>query len=71
MRALASRRNARRREGPRRVRLSHWRADGEPKARFAAQPDAERAAFAARLEHGVELITYQCGFCGGWHLGNE
>lgn len=68
---MASRRRARRRDEPRRVRLSHWRSDGAPKTRFASQADAERAAFGYRLEHGAELITYQCEFCSGWHLGNE
>lgn len=67
---MASRRHARRRDAPRRVRLSHWRADGGPKARFADQAEAERAALQSRLEHGVDLLTYQCEFCGGWHLGN-
>ncbi len=71
MREVASRRRVRRRDAPRRVRLSHWRADGAPKARFASQADAERAALQYRLEHGAELITYQCEFCDGWHLGNE
>ena len=71
MRALASRRRARKREAPRRVRLSHWRSDGGPKVRYPSQADAERAAFQSRLEHGAELITYECEFCGGWHLGNE
>jgi hypothetical protein len=52
------------------VRLSHWRSDGGPKTRFASQADAERAALQYRLEHATELITYQCEFCGGWHLGN-
>lgn len=51
------------------VRLSHWRSDGGPKTRFRDQVEAERAALQARLEHGTELVTYQCEFCGGWHLG--
>lgn len=68
---MASRRRVRRRDEPRRVRLSHWRHDGAPKARYQNQPDAERAALQYRLEHGTDFITYQCEFCGGWHLGNE
>lgn len=67
---MASKRRLRRADAPRRVRLSHWRADGEPKARFASQADAERAALQYRLEHRVDLRTYECEFCGGWHLGN-
>lgn len=66
---MASRRHTRRRDTPRRVRLSHWRSDGGPKTRFRDQAEAERAALQARLEHGTELVTYQCEFCGGWHLG--
>jgi len=23
----------------------------------------------ARLKYGKTLATYQCGFCGSWHLG--
>jgi hypothetical protein len=67
---LSSRRHARRRDGPRRVRLSHWRSDGGQKTRFATEAEAERAAFQYRLEHGTDLVTYNCEFCGGWHLGN-
>ena len=67
---MASKRRVRRHDGPRRVRLSHWRADGTAKARFSSQADAERAALQSRLEHQVDLITYQCEFCSGWHLGN-
>jgi len=68
---VASRRRARRKEEPRRVRLSHWRSDGTAKTRFAGPDDAERAALQSRLEHGVDLHSYQCEFCGGWHLGNS
>jgi hypothetical protein len=66
---VASRRNVRRRETPRRTRLSHWRADGQPKVRYASEADANRAAFGYRLDHGAELLPYKCEFCGGWHLG--
>ena len=68
---MASRRRLRRKEVPRRVRLSHWRNDGEAKVRFSSRDEAERAALQYRLEHGAELISYQCEFCGGWHLGSE
>jgi hypothetical protein len=68
---MASRRRARRVERPRRVRLSHWRANGEPKTRYRSETDANRAALQSRLEHGVDLSPYACEFCGGWHLGNS
>jgi hypothetical protein len=67
---VASRRRVRRVE-VRRVRLSHWRADGEPKNRYRTESDANRAALQARLEHQVDLNPYLCEFCGGWHLGNS
>jgi len=68
---MASRRRIRRVEAPRRTRLSHWRADGEPKTRYRSEADANRACLSARLEHGVDLHPYLCEFCGGWHLGNS
>ncbi len=67
---MASRRRLRRSGAPRPVRLPHFRADGEPKTRYRSEADANRAAFTARLDHGVDLVAYRCEFCGGWHLGN-
>jgi hypothetical protein len=67
---MASRRRLRRAERTRRPRLSHWRANGEPKTRYRSEADANRAALQARLEHNVDLGAYSCEFCGGWHLGN-
>ncbi len=49
----------------------HWRADGQPKTRFSTQDEANRSSLQARLERGADLDPYQCGFCGGWHLGNR
>jgi hypothetical protein len=49
----------------------HWRADGQPKTRFATPDEANRSALRLRLEHGADLHPYRCGFCGGWHLGNQ
>jgi hypothetical protein len=49
----------------------HWRADGQPKTRFPSRDEANRSAFLLRLEVGADLNPYQCGFCGGWHLGNR
>lgn len=68
-RAVASRRRLRRREAPRRTRLSHWRTDGQAKVRYATESDANRAALGYRLEHGTDLMPYRCEICGGWHLG--
>ena len=67
--------SGRRRGRPRRpaparpVTRAHWRADGAPKTRFASEDQANRAAFSARLDHGVDLGVYRCEVCGGWHLG--
>jgi hypothetical protein len=49
----------------------HWRADGQPKARFPTQDEANRSALRLRLEQGADLDPYRCGFCQGWHLGNR
>ncbi len=49
----------------------HWRADGRPKTSYATVADANRYAFQARLEDGVQLDPYVCGICGAWHLGNR
>ncbi|MHB8438061.1 MAG: hypothetical protein ACYDD4_02715 [Acidimicrobiales bacterium] len=63
-----ARRGARRPEHHQ-VRLSHWRADGGAKTRYPNVESAERAALQYRLEHGTDLRSYECEFCGGWHLG--
>jgi hypothetical protein len=52
-------------------RHDHWRADGQPKARFATQDAANRASLRLRLEEGADLDPYPCPYCGGWHLGNR
>ena len=67
---MASRRR-RRQPPPRPVRLPHWRADGQPKARFGSEQEANRAAFGYRLDHGVDLSAYHCEICCGWHLGTS
>jgi hypothetical protein len=66
---MPRRRRAQKGDGPQRVRLSHWRADGQPKTRFNSEQDANRATLQYRLDHGVDLGAYMCEFCGGWHLG--
>ncbi len=68
---MASKRRVRRQDEPRRTRLSHWRADGQPKTRYTSEQDANRAAFQYRLDHGGDLGAYSCEFCGGWHLGSS
>ena len=68
---MAPRRRRARALSPGRPRLAHWRADGQPKARFVSEEEANRAAFGFRLEHGTELAAYPCSFCGGWHLGTS
>jgi hypothetical protein len=62
---------ARRREPNRPLSLasSHWREDGQPKMRFGSQGEALNAADDRARESGVDLGVYQCGFCGGWHMG--
>jgi hypothetical protein len=49
----------------------HWRADGQPKARFATRDEANRSSLRLRLEEGADLDPYQCSFCGDWHLGSR
>jgi hypothetical protein len=71
---VSARRRSRRRFTPRQSGphpRSHWRVDGQPKTRFASEGDANRAALASRLEHGVDLAVYVCEVCGGWHLGGR
>jgi len=68
---MASRRRVRRAAEPRRPRLSHWRADGQPKVRYRSEADANRAALQYRLEHANDLGAYACDMCGGWHLGGS
>jgi hypothetical protein len=53
------------------LRREHWRADGQPKTRFARVEEANRASLRLRLEEGADLDPYQCGYCQGWHLGNR
>ncbi len=53
--------------GPR----EHWRADGAPKVAYGSADEANRAAFQARLEHGVDLDPYRCSICSQWHLANR
>lgn len=57
------------RDAPSGLRLSHWRADGTVKVRYASKEQANRAALGRRLEYGQDSEVYLCEFCGGWHLG--
>lgn len=40
------------------------------KRRFAAERDADDAAYQARME-GRQLGVYSCPWCGGWHLASR
>jgi hypothetical protein len=42
--------------------------DCRRKTRYATEREAEDAAYRARMEKGVELRTYACPWCHGWHL---
>ncbi len=53
------------------ISASHWRADGQPKTRYATQREAREAAEFRGAEAGVRLGTYRCDFCGGWHMGRR
>ena len=33
----------------------HWRADGQPKTRFASEDEANRSSLQLRLEQGADL----------------
>lgn len=66
-------RMARRREPHRPLSIdgSHWRADGQAKARFPTMADARRAASERAEASGTDLGVYRCDFCGGWHMGKR
>ncbi len=68
---MAARRNRRQEPTGERGRPGHWKADGTPKTSFGSEADANRAAFQARLDHGVDLTAYGCDFCPAWHLGTS
>ncbi len=53
------------------IRLEHWRADGQPKVRYATEADANRVSLQVRIEHGNDQVAYICQMCGGWHLANR
>lgn len=57
------------RHGYRRPVSEHFRPDGKPKVTYLSR----RAAIAARNEMGMSDLqsTYQCTFCGAWHLGKR
>jgi hypothetical protein len=50
---------------------SHWRRDGQPKARYATQGEALSAAEEVRAELGTRLGAYECPYCQGWHMGGR
>jgi hypothetical protein len=65
------RRPSRRPPEPGGIGRDHWRADGQEKARFRTEDEANRSAMQRRLESGADLNPYCCDWCGGWHLGNR
>jgi hypothetical protein len=50
---------------------SHWRRDGQPKARFATQSEALSVADERGAESKTRLAVYECPYCGGWHMGGR
>ena len=42
----------------------------EGKVRHASKAAAKRACIAARRRGGTWPTSYQCKFCGGWHIGH-
>ena len=50
---------------------SHWRADGQPKVRYATRHEALIAAEERAKETGTVLSVYRCPYCGGWHMGRR
>lgn len=41
------------------------------KLTFDTQAQAEAAATVADYQHGTPLKTYQCRYCGLWHLATD
>jgi hypothetical protein len=50
---------------------SHWRRDGQPKARFATQGEALSVADERSAESRTRLVVYECPYCQGWHMGGR
>lgn len=38
---------------------------------FDTQREADAAAVLARYSHGTQLRSYQCRYCGLWHLTGQ
>lgn len=38
---------------------------------FDTQKQAQAAATVAEYQHGTKLKTYQCRYCGLWHLSSS
>ncbi|MCA9330270.1 hypothetical protein KDA11_06480 [Candidatus Saccharibacteria bacterium] len=41
------------------------------KLAFDSQKQAKTAVVVARLQHGTKLKTYNCRYCGLWHLASS
>jgi hypothetical protein len=65
------RRHTRKHPELKRLRGAHWRTDGTAKTRFPNQQEANRASLQVRLDHGTDVVAYECEYCGGWHLGTN
>lgn len=50
---------------------THWRTDGAPKAGFMSEAEARLEANRLWIEERIDLNTYQCDFCGAWHMGKS
>lgn len=50
---------------------THWRADGAPKAGYMSEAEARLEANRLWIEERIDLSTYQCEFCGAWHMGKS
>ena len=51
--------------------IKSWRSSCLKKARYPSQERAEKCLVQAKLERGVELRTYYCSICSGFHLTKQ
>lgn len=49
----------------------HFRRDGVPKTRYPTEREAKDAAHLRWVLDKVELDTYRCELCDGWHMGKR
>lgn len=65
------RRHKRTPPGPLSLGGTHWRADGAAKAGYMSESEARLEANRLWIEERIDLSTYQCEFCGAWHMGKS